>query len=157
LPSDRAAIITRPLSSDQNGDPIMPQRTRLYFDGGCRPAGLSTAVMLRGVVHLATHPGPGASMDAEWLALIAAVRRAQAEGIADPVFLGDSRVVIGQAIGAAKARGGAVAYLDAFHVLTRGQPLRIRYIKRSQNLAGIALDRHHAGLAPPPRPGVPSS
>lgn len=135
----------------------MPQRTRLYFDGGCRPAGLSTAVVLRGKVHLAAHPGPGDSMDAEWLALLAAVRLAQAEGIADPVFLGDSRAVIAQATGVAKARGGAVAYLDNYRALTQGQPLRIRYVKRSQNLAGIALDRHHDGMARPPRPGVPSS
>ncbi len=135
----------------------MPSRPRLYFDGGCRPAGMETAVVLRGVAYLADDLGPGASMDAEWQALIAAVRLAQAHGVVDPVFLGDSRAVIAQATGTAKARGPALDYRETFRALTAGMPLHVRYVRRSQNLAGIALDRRHDGSVRQPFPCVPSS
>ncbi len=134
----------------------MPSRPRLYFDGGCRPAGMETAVVLRGVAYIADDLGPGDSMDAEWHALIAAVRLAQAQGVTDPVFLGDSRAVIAQATGVAKARGPALDHLAAFRALTAAMPLHVRYVRRSRNLAGIALDRRHDGAVRQPFPCVVS-
>ena len=135
----------------------MSLRPRLYFDGGCRPAGMEIAVVWRGVAHIAEGLGAGDSMTAEWLALIAAVRLAMAHGVPDPVFLGDSRVVVAQATGIARARGEALDFLAAFRDLTAAMPLHVRYIRRSHNLAGIALDRRHDGAGRPPFPCVPSA
>ena len=135
----------------------MPSRPRLYFDGGHRPAGMEIAVVWRGVAHIADDLGPGTSMAAEWHALIAAAKLALANGIADPVFLGDSRVVVAQATGIARARGEALDFLAAFRDLTAAMPLHVRYIRRSHNLAGIALDRRHDGAGRPPFPCVPSA
>lgn len=128
----------------------MAKRVKIFFDGGCRPAphGLETAVVIAGRVPLQQDLGPGTSMDAEWLALIHAVKLAQALDVTDALFLGDARAVVNQARGAAKARGSAIAHLAALHVLTGGAPLRVRYIKRTQNLAGIALARAQAPISP---------
>jgi ribonuclease HI len=132
----------------------MSLRPRLYFDGGCRPAGMEIAVVWRGVAHIAEGHGAGNSMTAEWLALIAAVRLARAHDVPDPVFLGDSRAVVAQATGIARARGSALDFLTEFRSLTATMPLHVRYVPRSRNLAGIALDRRHDGAGRHPFPCV---
>jgi ribonuclease HI len=103
---------------------------------------METAVVMRGTAHIARDLGHGTNNDAEWLALIAAVRIALNLGVVDPVLLGDSTVVVNQANGVWKCRGPELqAHLATFRALADALPrLRIRYIKRSQNLAGIALD-----------------
>jgi ribonuclease HI len=152
LKSRRAAAIADASPSEQ--DRSMSSRARLYFDGGHRPAGMEIAVVWRGVAHIADDLGPGTSMAAEWHALIAAVRLALANGIANPVFLGDSRAVVAQATGIVRARGAAVEQFDAFRRLTAAMPHHVRYIPRSRNLAGIALDRRHDGAGRQPFPCV---
>jgi ribonuclease HI len=120
------------------------RRTKIYFDGGCRPnpGAMEIAVVIGGVVTIDREVGTGSSMDAEWLALIAALRLAQARGLADFVLLGDAATVVAQANGEIAARGGAVAHLATFRSLIGDGPRpRIRHIKRTQNLAGIALAR----------------
>ena len=123
-------------------------RVKIYFDGGCRPnpGAMELAVVAGGQAHVLRALGHGTSMDAEWLALIHALRVAQEIGAADAVLLGDSVAVIGQANGTVKCRGATREHLEALRALAgeAGMP-RIRYIKRSQNLAGIALARLHAG------------
>jgi ribonuclease HI len=122
-------------------------RIKIYFDGGCRPnpGAMELAVVVRGVAHVNHRIGHGTGMDAEWLALIAALRIGQSLGGADYVLLGDAAAVIHQATGEAKCRGANVAHLAAFRALAGSGPLpRIRYVKRAQNLAGIALARGHA-------------
>lgn len=118
---------------------------KIFFDGGCRPnpGAMETAVVARGTVHIDRELGHGTNNDAEWLALIAAMRVAQALGARDCVLLGDSTLVVGQATGRAKCRGAALqAHLATFRALAATMPpVRIRYIRRAQNLAGIALDR----------------
>lgn len=117
---------------------------KIFFDGGLRPlpAGMEWAVVLGGRTHMARGLGPGTSMTAEWLALIAATRLAYAEHVADAVLLGDAAAVIAQATGVVRARGGAAAHLAAFRLLADAGPTpRIRHIRRTQNLAGIALAR----------------
>lgn len=122
-------------------------RVKIYFDGGCRPnpGAMELAVVAAGQAHVLRALGHGTSMDAEWLALIHALRVARELGAADAVLLGDSVAVIGQANGTVKCRGPAGAHLEALRALAgaAGMP-RIRYIKRSQNLAGIALALLHA-------------
>ncbi len=119
---------------------------KLYFDGGARPnpGRMESAVVLRGKAHIDRDLGMGSGADAEWLALIAALRLAQAEGLGSFVLLGDALAVINQANGLAPARGRAVDHLASFRALVAGAaPPRIRHIGRAQNLAGIALARLH--------------
>ena len=125
----------------------MPPRVKVYFDGGCRPLpiGMETAVVVGGRSYLHRDLGPGTSLDAEWLALISAMEIAAQLGIANPLFLGDSLAVVRQANGLVKCKGMAVEHrlrLTAIYPSTTLLP--IRHVKRSQNLAGIALARLHA-------------
>lgn len=122
---------------------MMARRTKIYFDGGCRPnpGAMEIAVVAGGVAEIDHDAGTGSSMDAEWLALIAALRLARARGLADFVLLGDAAAVIHQANGVALARGSAARHLAAFRELAGDGEPRVRHIKRTQNLAGIALAR----------------
>ncbi|MFW2853198.1 reverse transcriptase-like protein [Sphingomonas sp. TX0543] len=124
----------------------MPRSVKVYFDGGCRPApaGMETAVVVRGQTYIQRDLGPGTSMDAEWLALIRAVEITLDLGLSDPVFLGDSLAVVRQAGGAAKCRRAAAQhFVKLTEIGTALLPLHTRYVRRAQNLAGIAL----AGIA----------
>ncbi|WP_309611755.1 reverse transcriptase-like protein [Sphingomonas sp.] len=124
----------------------MPAGVKVYFDGGCRsgPVGMETAVVVRGRCRLQRDLGPGTSLDAEWLALICAVEVACELELGNPLFLGDSLVVVGQANGRLKCRRASVRHLRALEALAPSfAPLRIRHVKRTQNLAGIALARLH--------------
>lgn len=116
---------------------------KIYFDGGCRPApiGMETAVVAGGRTWLQRDLGPGTAMDAEWLALTHAVRVAQELGAENPLFLGDALAVVEQATGAVKCRAAFAHHLAALAALTDPATLRIRHVKRTQNLAGIALAR----------------
>ncbi|MGI4730619.1 MAG: reverse transcriptase-like protein [Janthinobacterium lividum] len=117
---------------------------KLFFDGGCRPAGLELAVVTGGKAHVRQGLGPGTGMDAEWLALIEAMRLAHERGIADPLLLGDAAAVIAQVTGAAKCPAAYARHHDALRSLPRpAGRVRIRWIKRTQNLAGIALAALH--------------
>ena len=123
---------------------MKPRRTKIYFDGGCRPnpGAMEIAIVVGGIAAIDREAGTGSSMDAEWLALIAALRLAQARGQPDFVLLGDAAGVVAQANGAVTARRGAAAHLAAFRALIGDGPApRIRHIRRTQNLAGIALAR----------------
>lgn len=118
------------------------RRIKIYFDGGCRPnpGKMETAVVTGGTATVVYDAGVGSSMDAEWLALIAAFRLAQDLGLTNFVLLGDAAAVVAQANGAVPARGGAADHLSTFHALVGEGPMpSVRHIKRTQNLAGIAL------------------
>lgn len=118
---------------------------KVFFDGGCRPnpGPIEVAVVAAGRTHVFHDLGYGTNGDAEWLALIHALRIAQTLGTDDFVLLGDAVTVIGPANGTVKCRGSAASHLNAFRELAGGITPRIRYIKRSQNLAGIALASLH--------------
>jgi ribonuclease HI len=119
---------------------------KLFFDGGSRPkpTGMELAVVVGGQSFIERDLGTGTSMDAEWLALIAAMRRAHELGIADPVLLGDATAVIAQANGVVRCPPSCLRHLQAFRNMpSPAGRVRIRYIKRSQNLAGIALAALH--------------
>jgi ribonuclease HI len=128
------------------GTPQIHRRLKLFFDGGCRPnpGRIEAAVVLRGIPHLYDDLGHGTNSDAEWQALICAVELAQSLGLSKVVLIGDAAEVILEAnralsTGQAKHRHSA-KLLD----LTRGVAVpRIRWIKREQNLAGIALAARH--------------
>nr|WP_293882915.1 RNase H family protein [Sphingomonas sp.] len=123
------------------------RRRKVYFDGGCRPnpGKMEAAVVTAGTVHILTDLGLGTNCDAEWVALILAVDVALDSGADDFVLLGDSAIVVAQALRVAKCRGANMQrHFDAFaaKVGDREWP-RIRKIARSQNLAGIALAKTH--------------
>ena len=124
----------------------MASPLKVFFDGGCRPnpGEMEIAVVAGGQVHILRNLGHGSSMDAEWLALIHALRVVQQIGATDFIILGDSAALIGQANGTVKCRGSNLRHLESFRALAAGRAPRIRHIKRSQNLAGIALGRLHA-------------
>lgn len=120
------------------------RRIKIYFDGGCRPnpGRMEIAVVTGGVAAIDRDAGTGSSLDAEWLALIAALRLAQARELTDFVLLGDAAGVVAQANGTVPARGSAAGHLATFRALAGDTPAtRVRHIKRTQNLAGIALAR----------------
>lgn len=123
------------------------KRLKVYFDGGCRPnpGPIEVAAVLRGTAHLRTDLGIGSNGDAEWLALIHALEVAQASGAVAYDLIGDSRSVVDQANGRAKAASPTdQAHLARFWGLAEANPpARIRWIKREQNLAGIALNAGH--------------
>ena len=115
---------------------------KVFFDGGCRSAAgvMEVAVVAAGRTTILRDLGTGTSIEAEWLALIHAVTVAQGAGWTDYVLIGDAADVIAKAKGEVKSRGSSVAHRAAFDRLTAGaRPPRIRYIRRAQNLAGIAL------------------
>lgn len=123
----------------------MPARLKVYFDGGCRPnpGTMEIAVVAAGREHVVRDAGRGTNTDAEWLALIHALRVAQELGTADFALLGDALGVVQIAGGLAKARGAAVSHLARFRELAGPSPPPVCHVKRSQNLAGIALARLH--------------
>ncbi|HEY0013304.1 MAG TPA: reverse transcriptase-like protein [Allosphingosinicella sp.] len=124
------------------------RRLKVWFDGGCRPnpGRMEAAVVARGVASFFDDLGFGTSGDAEWLALIAALRLAQSLGETHFDLIGDCANVINQANGVWKCRTtAAVGHLARFHDLAASAPpRRMVWTPRAQNLAGIALARRHA-------------
>ncbi|MBC2665232.1 reverse transcriptase-like protein [Novosphingobium flavum] len=136
-----------------SGSPASPERSgaaasaplKLWFDGACRPnpGAMSSAVAARGRVWLESGLGHGDNNDAEWLALLHALRVARELGASDIILLGDSALVVAQASGRAPCRGARfAAALAQFRADAQGfARLRLRHVGRAQNLAGIALER----------------
>jgi ribonuclease HI len=121
-------------------------RLKIFFDGGCRPnpGTMETAVVVRGQAYIQRDVGYGTSMDAEWLALIHALQFAEELQLPNFILLGDSASVVGQANGTQKCSGPNADHLLAFRALLPSiEAPRVRYVKRAQNLAGIALARLH--------------
>ncbi|OHD06152.1 reverse transcriptase-like protein [Sphingopyxis sp. RIFCSPHIGHO2_12_FULL_65_19] len=123
---------------------MVARRIKIYFDGGCRPnpGKMETAVVTGGAATVVRDAGIGSSLDAEWLALIAALRLARDLALPNFVLLGDAAAVVAQANGTMRARGAAAGHLAAFRALVGdGASPAVRHVKRTQNLAGIALAR----------------
>jgi ribonuclease HI len=125
----------------------MRHRLKVFFDGGCRPnpGPMEVAVVIRGKPQFFDDLGTGTSTDAEWQALLCAMVLAQELGLQDVAFVGDSLEVTRQAnltasTGHAPSEQAAV-YLS---LLAQYRTGRIHWIKRKQNLAGIALESRRA-------------
>ena len=121
----------------------MGDRTKVYFDGGCRPnpGAMETMVVARGEARHRTDLGLGTSEEAEWLALLDAVALARSFGLPDVLLLGDAAGVVAQAQGEGRSRNfpqHRAAFATAVGGFARW---RLRHIPRNQNLAGIALAR----------------
>ena len=130
-------------------------RLKIFFDGGCRPnpGRIEVAVVARGETYFFDDLGSGTSEDAEWLALRQALQVAHSFGVNDFDLIGDCANVIAQANGTLKCRSQAASeHHAAFgQASAPSPPRRIRWIARTQNLAGIALARRrNGGSFPPP-------
>jgi ribonuclease HI len=117
------------------------QPLKLFFDGGCRPnpGPMETAVATRGQVWYRRDIGHGTNDEAEWQSLLDALDVASELGARDIVLLGDSALIVAQASGTRKPgtfTSFHAGYLAKVATFTR---VRMRRIKRAQNLAGIAL------------------
>lgn len=123
----------------------MIRQAKIYFDGGCRPNPgiIETCVVTGGAASIRRDLGSGDSHRAEWLALIEAAHCALALPAGPVLLLGDSRSVIAQACGQQTIGSPQRAELAAeYRRIVEGRPdMRLRWIKRAQNLAGIALAR----------------
>jgi len=118
---------------------------KIYFDGGARPnpGKIETAVVAGGRSTIRHDHAHGDNSDAEWLALLDALMLAQNLALRDVLLLGDSQMVVDQALGrAARIAPRFRAYLEQFHAATpQFDRIRVRHVARAQNLAGIALDK----------------
>ncbi len=122
------------------------RRLKIFFDGGCRPnpGRMEAAVVVRGTVHLFDDLGCGTNGDAEWLALIQALELAQRLGLTGVELMGDAAEVIRKANGALTQGTTVLGHAATFRALAgKSPPARIRWIRRAQNLAGIALAARH--------------
>lgn len=124
------------------------RRVKIFFDGGCRPnpGQIEAAVVALGQTYWYDTLGQGTNRDAEWLALIAAVKLAQSLGIPRPELIGDALAVIEEANRALQPAPPRplTGHAATFAALLQSQPHpRIRWTKRQQNLAGIALNARH--------------
>lgn len=106
-------------------------------------------MVARGVVYHRPGLGPGTSAEAEWLALLHAMEVATMLGATECLFVGDALMVVDQANGRFACRGALRAFLAEFKERSTGfDRVRVRHVRRSQNLAGVALDRLRSGLGP---------
>lgn len=123
---------------------------KIWFDGSARPnpGPVHTAVFVRGQAHFRGDWDAGDNNDAEWCALLHALDLARELGFGEITLLGDSALVVGQASGKAACRDERFRrYLAAFQAAApKLGKVHIRRIARSQNLAGIALERFHGRL-----------
>jgi ribonuclease HI len=118
---------------------------KIFFDGGCQPnpGRIEVAVVARGVPYFFDELGSGTSSDAEWLALLQALRLAQSLSEPDFDLIGDSAHVIAQANGLSSCRSQSSRdhHAEFREIAASAPPQRIRWAPRAQNLAGIALER----------------
>lgn len=86
---------------------------KVFFDGGSRPlsTGMELAIVAGGRSIIKRDLGQGTSMDAEWLALIEAMRHARDHNLIDPLLLGDAAAVIAQANGSARCPPSCAGHL----------------------------------------------
>ncbi|AOR78684.1 ribonuclease HI [Novosphingobium resinovorum] len=105
---------------------------------------MEVAVVIRGVAHVFEDCGCGTNSDAEWLALIHALEVCRAQGLEHVELIGDAVEVVRQANRALRDGHGVGRHAARFLALAaQVRPARIRWIKRQQNLAGIALAARH--------------
>jgi len=134
------------IKSQDWGSSMARSRLKVFFDGGCRPnpGRMEAAVVIRGVAHFFDELGYGSNTDAEWLALICAIELSGSLGLTNVEFVGDALEVVQKSNTAVKSGGARLAHsAKVLALISNMPPVRIRWIKREQNLAGIALAARH--------------
>ena len=132
---------------------------RAWFDGSARPnpgrCGIGARLLGPGgqVVELSEPAGYGNSSEAEYLALIAVLEAALAQGAIELTVYGDSRVVIDDvAAPAMKSAASLAPYRARVHALLAQLPgASLRWVPRHKNLDADALSQR-ASLTPAMEP-----
>jgi ribonuclease HI len=133
-----------------------PTAWRAWFDGSARPnpGRCGIGALLRGpdgvAVELALPVGHGNSSEAEYLALIALLETAVAQGAHELTVYGDSRVVIDDVTGPGLYAAPALAdYRSRVHALLAHLPdVRLRWVPRHKNLEADALSQRALDTPP---------
>ena len=121
---------------------------KIYFDGGCspNPGKMSSCIVIcrdgeKAQAFTMKDLGQGTNNVAEWSGLVWAVQWAKDNGIQKAVILGDSKLVIQQALGLWKINNQLLADLfKQFKEISEGLDLELRHVLRDSNLAGIYLE-----------------
>ncbi|MEA1071854.1 reverse transcriptase-like protein [Sphingomonas sp. LY160] len=119
------------------------KRRKVYFDGGFRGGEMEIAVVVGGEAFVVRNLGNGDRLKAEWLALLYGISVARFLRLDDIILLGDALDVVDQAGGRAPVTSSCKEQAGALEALREGHLPPIRHIKRTQNLAGIALASAH--------------
>jgi ribonuclease HI len=128
----------------------MQSRLKVFFDGGCRPnpGPMEAAVVIRGEVRFFDDLGSGSNTRAEWQALLCALATLRDLGLGGADLLGDSReVTTAASVALATAQATSPETQSLLDLAAQALPRRIRWIRRAQNLAGIALDARNVERA----------
>jgi len=120
----------------------------IYFDGGCspNPGRMSSCIVAcptSGDVQPYTmkNLGHGTNNVAEWSGLIWATVWAKDNGILKCTILGDSKLVICQALRQWKINKPELAALaEQYWIAAQGMEIELRHVRREFNLAGIFLE-----------------
>lgn len=121
-----------------------------YFDGGCKPnpGRMDIGVVCKklGIAHYEKR-GRGTNNQAEWLALIQAVRFARDHGVASVTFIGDSQLVVNQAMGRWQIKNAEMRDLCAeFRNEVAGMDYYVQFVPRERNLAGHLIEAQEGTL-----------
>jgi ribonuclease HI len=118
---------------------------KIYFDGGCKPnpGKMEIAVVSEcGSVRFHQRIHDGTNNEAEWIAFLAAVELADHYKDQDITILGDSNLVIQQALGKWKVNAPELkTYKACFdQVKARLPRLTLLHVRRNDNLAGQYIE-----------------
>jgi ribonuclease HI len=105
---------------------------------------MEVGVVVDGRLYHEKNLGHGTNNVAEWLALLYALSVAKSLGADDVEIWGDSMLVVKQANGLWKCKHHELQGYLAEYRAQQGSFSRIRlgHVRRAQNLAGIALEKH---------------
>jgi ribonuclease HI len=124
----------------------MTESLKIYFDGGCKP---NPGIREVAVVVCSKRPechherlNYGTNNEAEWLALLWAIEIAQTHDARNITFIGDSKLVINQALGLWKIKHEPLIPFKE-HFVQRKRNLgkiNLVFVRRQFNLAGHHLE-----------------
>lgn len=130
--------MTNPLRREMN----------IYFDGGCKPnPGMMETCIV--VCPPTSKPEPivmkdlgqGTSNIAEWSALLLAVSVAIERNVGQVQIIGDSKLVINQALGLWRCKNATLMnFKETLDELSKGLDFKLSHINRDRNLAGRYLE-----------------
>lgn len=124
---------------------------KIYFDGGCKPnpGKMEIAVVIDGAPPLSFHErlAHGTNNEAEWIALLWAMEIALAYQHKKTTFVGDSNLVVNQALGLWRVKHAPLLpYLAEFQLLReKFSRVQLEFVRREHNLAGHHIEHINKG------------
>jgi len=121
---------------------------KIYFDGGAKPnpGVMEVAVVIKDGTKITRYKENlktiGTNNLAEWTALVWAAHLAYTNGHMDVEFIGDSQLIVNQALGSFKIKAPEFKpFKDEFTDISKYFDFfSISYVPRSENLAGVFLE-----------------